>query len=168
MAVAAEQRKRTDGRDLVEQLGVVGTVMFQLHGAGAGHPADLAFQLGDRLLDPPRGRFRLLAHRVGQRALGGAVADPGLQRAVDREHEHHQADQGDDVFGEQAPAPRLDFVRDPDHPDPRARHPNGHAHPPSHVSWACLAQFEQGQAGGESVVSRGVDGEFIACGTPTP
>ena len=46
--------------------------------------------------------------RVGQRGLGAAVADPGFHRAVDREHEHDEPDQRDDVFGEQA------FAQEPD------------------------------------------------------
>jgi hypothetical protein len=46
--------------------------------------------------------FRLLAHAVVERALDAAIGDPGLDRAVDRQHEHDEADQGDDVFGEQA------------------------------------------------------------------
>ena len=123
LAAPAQPGELADRRHLVQQLGKVGAVLVHRVGAGAGHPAHLALEVGDRLLDPPRGRLRLLAHGVGQRGLGGAVADPGFERAVDREHEHHQADQGDDVFGEQAPAPRPNFIRDPDHPDPRGRHP---------------------------------------------
>ncbi|MGZ3199852.1 MAG: hypothetical protein ACXU6W_08510, partial [Croceibacterium sp.] len=70
---------------MIQELGVVGIVLGQRVGAGAGHPVDLPLQLQDRLLDPPGGRFRLLAHRVGERGLDGAVGDPGLHRAVDRQ-----------------------------------------------------------------------------------
>ena len=40
--------------------------------------------------------------------LDAAVGDPGFHRAVDRQHEHDEADQRDDVFGEQA------FAQEPD------------------------------------------------------
>ncbi len=135
-AVAVEPEDLADRRHLVQQLGVIGAALLDGHDAGAGYPADLPFQLGDRLLDPPRGGVGLFAHRVGQRGPGRPVADPGFHRAVDGEHEHHQADQRDHVFGEQAPAEKPDFVV-PDHPDPRA---------PSFVkvlraAGPCLAQF---------------------------
>ncbi len=120
-AAAVQQAELVDRRYLVQQLGVVGAVLVQRVGAGAGHPADLALQFGERLLDPPRGRFRLLAHGIGQRGLGGAVADPAFHRPVHGQHENHQPNQRDDVFGEQALAEKPDFVPDPDHPDPRKR-----------------------------------------------
>jgi hypothetical protein len=80
----------------------------------------LPIEVGHRLLDALGGRLRLLAHRIPQRGLDAAVADPGFQRAVDREHEHDKPDQRDDVFGEQALPQEPDFVLDLVHPDPRA------------------------------------------------
>ena len=123
VAVAAQQRQLADRGHAGQQLGVVGAVLFEADGAGAGHPADLAFEIGDRGFDPLGGRLGLFRHRVGQRGLGGAVADPGFERAVDRQHEHDEADQRDDVFGEQALRHKADFVLDPDHPDPRKAAP---------------------------------------------
>jgi hypothetical protein len=130
-AAAVEERKLVDGRHLVQQLRVIGAALLQriavvlFGGTCARHPADLALQLGDRLLDPPRGGFGLFRHAVGQRGAGRAVADPGFHRAVDGEHEHHQPDQRDDVFGEQPFAEKPDSVADAAHPDPRARHHSG-------------------------------------------
>ena len=118
-AIAVEPEDLADGRHLIQELGVIGAALLDGHDAGARHPAYLPLQLRGRLLDPPRGGVGLLAHGVGQRGPCAAIADPGFHRAVDREHEHHQADQRDDVFGEQAPAEKPDFVV-PDHPDPRA------------------------------------------------
>ena len=123
VAGAVEQRELADRRHLVEQLRVVGIVLGQRLGVGAGHPADLPLQFRDRLLDPPGGGFRLLAHRAGERRLRGAVGDPGLHRAVDREHEDHESYQREHVFGEQALPERPDLVLDADHPDPRKQPP---------------------------------------------
>ena len=119
-ALAVELRELTDSGHLVQQLRIVGTALLERHDAGAGNPADLALQLRDRLLDPLRRRLRLFRHGVGERGLGRAVADPRFHGAVDGEHEHDEADQRDDVFGEQALAQEPDFILDPDHPDPRA------------------------------------------------
>ena len=49
---------------------------------------------------------------VGQCGPGAAVADPGFHRAVDGEHEHDEADEGDDVFGEQTLAQKPCLVVD--------------------------------------------------------
>ena len=139
VAGAVEQRELADRRHLVEQLGVVGIVLRQRLGVGAGHPADLPLQLRDRLLDPPGGGLRLLAHRAGERGPGGAVGDPGLHRAVDREHEDHEPHQREHVFGEQALPERPDLVLDADHPDPRKQPPRR----PSFMAvpaGSCLAQ----------------------------
>ena len=120
-ALAVEQCELGDGRHLAQELGVIGAVLLQAVGVGAGDPVDLALQLGHRLLDAPRGGFRLLAHVVGQRGLGGAVADVRFHRAVDREDEHHEPNQRKHVFGEQALAVRPDLVPNALHPDPRQR-----------------------------------------------
>ena len=129
-AGAAEKRQLAHRRQLVQQLRIIGAA--PLHGAvevhirrtGARHPADLPLQLIDRLLDPPRGGVRLLAHGLDQRDPGAAIADPGLHRAVDRQHEHHQPDQRDDVFGEQPFAQKPGFFLDRAHSDPRAPPPS--------------------------------------------
>ena len=119
-ALAADLGNLGDPRHLVQQLLIVGLALLERVGGGARHPADLPLEVGHRLLDPPRGRLRLLVHPVGQRRLDAAVADPGLQRAVDREHEHDKAHQRDDVFGEQALTQEPDLVLDGVHPGPRA------------------------------------------------
>ena len=119
-ALAVDLGQLVDRRHLVEQLGIVGAALLGGGGGGAGDPADLPIEVGHRLLDALGGRLRLLAHRIPQRGLDAAVADPGFQRAVDREHEHDKADQRDDVFGEQALPQEPDFVLHLVHPDPRA------------------------------------------------
>ncbi len=129
-AAAADEGELAHRRQLVQQLRIIGAAILQ--GAvetsrgrtGARHPADLPLQLVDRLLDPPRGGLRLLAHGLDQRDLGAAIADPGLHRAVDRQHEHDKPDQRDDVFGEQPFAQKPGFVLDRAHPDPRAPPPS--------------------------------------------
>ena len=125
-AGAVQEGELADRGHLIQQLPIIGAALLQRPAfqarrrAGARHPADLPLQLGDRLLDPPRGGFRLLAHRLDDGDLGAAIADPGLHGAVDREHEHHKAYQRDDVLGEQALAEKPDLVLDRAHPDPRA------------------------------------------------
>ena len=111
------------GGHLVQQLGVVGAVLFEV--TALARVTQLIWRSRSEIdcLDPLGGRLGLLRHRVGQRGLGGAVADPGFERAVDGQHEHDEADQRDDVFGEQALAQQPDFVLDPDHPDPRKAAP---------------------------------------------
>ena len=124
--LAVDEGELADRRHLIQKLRIVGAALLQrcgfavLGGAGARHPGDLAFEVGQGLLDPLGGRFRLLAHAVVQRALDAAVGDPDFHRAVDRQHEHDEADQGYDVFGEQAFAQEPGSVLDLVHPDPRA------------------------------------------------
>ena len=74
------------------------------------------------MLDSLGGRFCLLAHAVVERALDAAVGDPDFHRAVDGQHEHDEADQRDDVFGEQAFTQEPYSVLDLVHPDPHAAH----------------------------------------------
>ena len=45
-----------DGRDLIQQFGVIGAALFDGDDTGARDPADLTFQIRDRLFDPMRGR----------------------------------------------------------------------------------------------------------------
>ncbi|MGY4431853.1 hypothetical protein ACVWWO_004330 [Bradyrhizobium sp. F1.13.1] len=104
----------------MQQLGIVGAALLEGVLARPGHPADLALELGDRLLDPPGGCLRLVLETVGQLCLGGAVGDPALHRAVDGEHEHDEADKRDDVFGEQTLAQKPCLVVRSCHPDPLA------------------------------------------------
>ena len=122
-AVAVELEQLGDDRDLVQQLGVVGAALLERVLACRRHPADLALELGDRLLHAPGGSLRLVLEPVGQRRLGGAIGDPGLHRAVDGEHEHDEADEGDDIFGEQALAQKPGLVFRSRHPDPLAPRP---------------------------------------------
>ncbi|MGY4366426.1 hypothetical protein ACVW1A_002491 [Bradyrhizobium sp. LB1.3] len=119
-ALAVELEQLVDDRDLVQQLGVVGAALLERVLARPRHPADLALELGDRLLDPSRGSLRLVLETVGQLCLGGAVGDPALHRPVDGEHEHDEADERDDVFGEQALAQKPCLLVRSRHPDPLA------------------------------------------------
>ena len=108
--------------------------------------------------------LRLLGHRIGQRGGGFAVADPDFERAVDGKHEHHKPNERNDIFGEQAPAAKPDFIVDPGHPCPRGRRsgrrptqlfrsrPSRHGQPSAAlaVSEPALAQF-----GGTSAAAMG-------------
>ena len=119
-ALGIEQRELADLRHLPQQLGVVGAAQVGGVGGGARHPGNLPLEVGQGLLDSLGGRLRLLAHAVVKRALDAAIGDPDFHRAVDRQHEHDEADQGYDVFGEQAFAQEPCSVLDLVHPDPRA------------------------------------------------
>ncbi len=122
-AVTVDLIELRDGRRLRQQLRVVGLPILLPGCARPCHPADLALQVRQRLIDTLGGRVGLFRHRIGQASLDGAVADPGLGGAVDGEHEHHEPNQRHDIFGEQASAPRPDLVLDLAHPNPRARRP---------------------------------------------
>ncbi|MGY4381489.1 hypothetical protein ACVWZ3_009128 [Bradyrhizobium sp. i1.3.6] len=119
-SLAVELEQLIDDRDLVQERCVVGAALLERVLACPRHPADLALELGDRLLDPPGGSLRLVVEPVGQLGLGGAIGDPGLHRAVDGEDKHDEADEGDDVFGEQALAQKPCLVFRSRHPDPLA------------------------------------------------
>ena len=121
-ALGVEQRELGDLLHLPQQLGIVGAAQVGGVGGGPRHPGNLPLEVGQGLLDPLGGRLRLLAHAVVERALDAAIGDPDFHRAVDGQHEHDEADQRDDVFGEQAFAQEPDSVLDLVHPDPRAAH----------------------------------------------
>ena len=125
-AIAVEQRELADGGDLVEQLGVVGAVLFQLS-ASEARVTQLIWRSRSEI--DCSIRFAVASAFSPMPSVSvvrvAAVADPGLDRAVHGQHEHHQAHQRDDVFGEQAFAEKPDLVLDADHPDPRALNPNG-------------------------------------------
>ena len=103
-ARSVELKDTIDGRDLVQQFGVIGASLLDRDDAGARDPADLTLQINHRLRDAVRRRIGLLRHRLNKRGFGLIVADPDLERAVDGEDEHHQAGKRHDVLDEKPPA----------------------------------------------------------------
>ncbi len=67
-------------------------------------PADLAFDLGDELLDLAGGALRLLALDADQRSLVLLVGEPDLEHAVGDQREADHGDEQRDIFDEEPAA----------------------------------------------------------------
>ncbi len=98
---AVELNDAFDRRHLLQQQRIIGTPLFERGGARPGRPTDLPFDLGNVLLDPPGHSLGLLGLGIGQELGHLRIGEPGLERAVDGEHEHQQRGKRDDVFAEQ-------------------------------------------------------------------
>ncbi len=70
--------------------------------AGPRRPADLTFEIGEKLIDAMRRRVGLLALRVQQHVLGVAIGDIDVERAADRQHERHETHEIGDIFAKKA------------------------------------------------------------------
>ncbi len=91
-----------DRRRFGENALIIVAALIVARRARPRRPADLAFEIGEELLDPARRRVGFLALRMQQRVLRVAVGDVDVERAADRQHEGDQPDEIGDIFAKQA------------------------------------------------------------------
>ena len=111
LARAIELDDTIDRRYLLKQQCIVGPPLVQGGGACPRCPADLAFDLRHRLLDPTRRRLGFLGLRLCKQLRCLPVGEPRLEAAIHGKHEHDHFDEGGNVFAKEASGPEPVVAR---------------------------------------------------------